>query len=95
LLPQIARAAKQKSTSTPALRQLHDQLKIKTIALGSDRAQRLWPRALVSLAWRRLIRRGQNQIGGAPVEISAPAMPLTDEELMRGARERRWLFVSC
>lgn len=59
------------------------------IALGSDRAAKvaalrhsLARIAAINDAWR------DAEVLARSVEISIPAMPLTDEELMRGARER-------
>ena len=59
------------------------------IALGSDRAAKVEAVrscvariAAVDDAWRGA------EVLARSVEISAPAMPLTDDELMRGARER-------
>lgn len=71
------------------LNQTQEQQKIKTIALGSDRAAKIMAvRAAVARvatiepSWTKI------KLVARPVEISAPAMPLTDEELMQGARER-------
>ena len=59
------------------------------IALGSNRAAKVEALrasvariAAIDEAWR------ESEIMALSVETSAPAMPLTDEELMRGARER-------
>ncbi|MCU1268322.1 MAG: inosine/xanthosine triphosphatase [Acidobacteria bacterium] len=65
------------------------QKKIQTIALGSDRASKI-------MAVRGAIARvatidptwAEAKLVARPVTISAPAMPLTDWELMSGARER-------
>jgi len=64
---------------------------ITTIALGSDRAAKIMAvRAAVARvatiepAWAKV------KIVARPVKISAPAMPLSDEELMKGAHERAW-----
>jgi inosine/xanthosine triphosphatase len=63
--------------------------KIERIALGSDRAAKIMALrasiarvAEVDSAWR-----GAN-IVARPVQTDAPAMPLTDWELMSGARQR-------
>jgi non-canonical (house-cleaning) NTP pyrophosphatase len=62
---------------------------IKTIALGSDRAAKIMAVrgamarvATIDAAW------GEAKVVARKVSISAPAMPLTDWELMKGARER-------
>jgi non-canonical (house-cleaning) NTP pyrophosphatase len=62
---------------------------IKTIALGSDRAAKIMAVraamariAAVDPSW------GEARLVARPVQINAPAMPLTDWELMQGARER-------
>lgn len=59
------------------------------IALGSERAAKVEALqqaaariAAIDSAWQNL------EIIARSVSINAPAMPLTDEELMRGARER-------
>jgi inosine/xanthosine triphosphatase len=63
--------------------------RIERIALGSDRAAKIMAVrasiariAEVDSAWR------DATVVARPVSISAPAMPLTDWELMSGARER-------
>jgi len=65
------------------------QLQSKTIALGSDRAAKIMAVraaiarvAAIEPAWASV------KLVARAVEISAPAMPLTDWELMQGARER-------
>jgi inosine/xanthosine triphosphatase len=62
---------------------------IKTIALGSDRAAKIMAVrasiariAAIDPAWASI------NLVARPVETSVPAMPLTDWELMQGARER-------
>src|SRR5258706_14592739 len=63
--------------------------KIEHIALGSDRAAKIMAvRASIARisevdsAWRNI------NIVARPVQTDAPAMPLTDWELMSGARQR-------
>src|SRR5947199_1694297 len=63
--------------------------RIHTIALGSDRAAKIMAVrasiarvAEIDSAWRNA------SVVARPVETDAPAMPLTDWELMRGARQR-------
>jgi inosine/xanthosine triphosphatase len=72
---------------TPGFKQV--SVPVKTIALGSDRAAKI-------MAVRASVARiaaldpdwaGMNVIARR-VEINAPAMPLTDWQLMEGARER-------
>jgi non-canonical (house-cleaning) NTP pyrophosphatase len=65
------------------------QPKIKTIALGSDRAAKIMAVrgamarvATIDPAW------GEVKLVARAVVTNAPAMPLTDWELMQGARER-------
>jgi inosine/xanthosine triphosphatase len=62
---------------------------IKTIALGSDRTAKVMAVraslariAAVDSTWSDAV------IVGRPVTITAPAMPLTDRQLIHGARER-------
>jgi inosine/xanthosine triphosphatase len=62
---------------------------VKTIALGSDRAAKIMAVrasiarvAEIDAAWARA------KVVARSVTTSAPAMPLTDWELMQGARER-------
>jgi len=62
---------------------------IKTIALGSDRASKIMAVragiariAKIDAAWR------DATVVARSVKTNAPAMPLTDWELMQGARER-------
>jgi len=71
------------------LDQSQKQQKIDTIALGSDRAAKIMAVrgamariATLDAAW------AEAKLVARPVVISAPAMPLTDWELMQGARER-------
>lgn len=68
---------------------LASRRRIHTIALGSDRAAKIMAVrasiarvAEVDLAWR------DATVVARPVETDAPAMPLTDWELMSGARKR-------
>lgn len=71
------------------MHQSQKHLKIQTIALGSDRAAKI-------LAVRASIARvatidpawAQVKLVARPVATSVAAMPLTDEELMQGARNR-------
>jgi non-canonical (house-cleaning) NTP pyrophosphatase len=63
--------------------------KINTIALGSDRAAKIMAVraaiariATVDASW------ADAKLVARPVSLTAPAMPLTDWELMQGARER-------
>lgn len=65
------------------------QKEIKVLALGSDRAAKIMAVrgamarvATIDAAW------GEAKLVARPVAITAPAMPLTDWELMAGARER-------
>jgi inosine/xanthosine triphosphatase len=62
---------------------------VKTIALGSDRAAKIMAVrasiarvAEIDAAWTAV------KVVARPVKTSAPAMPVTDWELMQGARER-------
>jgi inosine/xanthosine triphosphatase len=71
------------------LQQSKSQGQIKTIALGSDRAAKIMAvRACVARiaqidsSWR------EANVVARTVTTNAPAMPLTDWELMQGARER-------
>jgi len=71
------------------LRQSKADQPFKTIALGSDRAAKIMAVragiarvATIDPVWAKI------KLVARPVEITAPAMPLSDEELMRGARER-------
>jgi inosine/xanthosine triphosphatase len=68
---------------------LASRRRIHTIALGSDRAAKIMAVrasiarvAGVDSAWR------DASVVARPVETDAPAMPLTDWELMSGARQR-------
>lgn len=62
---------------------------VQTIALGSDRAAKIVAvRAAIARIAQVEPRWAAVKIVARPVEITAPAMPLTDQELMRGARER-------
>jgi inosine/xanthosine triphosphatase len=65
------------------------QSPIKTIALGSDRAAKIMAVracvarvAAIDSAW------SEANVVARPVTTNAPAMPLTDWEIMQGARER-------
>jgi inosine/xanthosine triphosphatase len=67
----------------------HAPAQLKTIALGSDRAAKIMAVrasiariATVDSSW------GEATVLARAVEISAPAMPLNDWQLMQGARER-------
>ena len=71
------------------LHQSGSKTTVKTIALGSDRAAKIMAVrgamarvATIDAAW------GEAKLVARPVTIKAPAMPLTDWELMQGARER-------
>jgi len=71
------------------MNQSQEHRKIQTIALGSDRAAKIMAVrgamarvAAIDAAW------GEAKVVARKVTISAPAMPLTDWELMQGARER-------
>ena len=71
------------------LKQSQATAPIKTIALGSDRAAKIMAVrgamarvATIDAAW------GEAKLVARPVTTNAPAMPLTDWELMQGARER-------
>jgi inosine/xanthosine triphosphatase len=71
------------------LKQSQATAAIKTIALGSDRAAKIMAVrgalarvATIEPSW------GEVKLVARAVTISAPAMPLTDWELMQGAKER-------
>jgi len=71
------------------LKQTQTSQPIKTIALGSDRAAKIMAVrgamariATIDAAWT------EAKLVARPVTTNAPAMPLTDWELMQGARER-------
>jgi non-canonical (house-cleaning) NTP pyrophosphatase len=73
----------------PTLNESQEKQTIQTVALGSDRAAKIMAVrasiarvATIDPAWAAV------KLVARPVEISAPAMPLTDWELMQGARER-------
>jgi inosine/xanthosine triphosphatase len=70
-------------------RSLSSQPQIKTIALGSDRAAKVMA-VRASIARIATLDRSWNEINlvARPVETNSPAMPLTDWQLMQGARER-------
>src|SRR2546427_2833711 len=76
--------------STQALStNLVSRKRIHTIALGSDRAAKIMAVrpsiarvAEIDSAWRHA------SVVARPVKTDAPAMPLTDWELMSGARQR-------
>ena len=68
---------------------------IGTIAVGSDRAAKIMAVrasiariAQVDAAWR------DASVVARSVKTNAPAMPLTDWELMQGARERAYTAVA-
>ena len=65
------------------------QARIQTIALGSDRAAKIMA-VRAAMARVATIDAGwaDAKLVARPVTITAPAMPLTDWELMRGAQER-------
>jgi inosine/xanthosine triphosphatase len=72
-----------------ALNSSQAQTAIKTVALGSDRAAKIMAVrgsiariAAIDSAW------AETKLVARAVETNAPAMPLTDWELMQGARER-------
>jgi inosine/xanthosine triphosphatase len=61
------------------------------IALGSDRAAKVEAvRASLARIAARFESWREVEIIARAVETDAPAMPLTDEQLMRGARARAW-----
>ena len=65
------------------------QSPIKTIALGSDRAAKIMAvRACVARVAKIDIAWADANVVARAVSTNAPAMPLTDWELMQGARER-------
>jgi inosine/xanthosine triphosphatase len=75
--------------STRPLLEKQRQIRVERIALGSDRAAKIMAvrAAIARIAeidsgWR------DATVVARPVQTSAPAMPLTDWELMSGARER-------
>lgn len=77
------------SISSVASVHSQNQRVIKTIALGSDRAAKIMAVragiarvATIDPAWAEI------KLVARAVETKAPAMPLTDWELMQGARER-------
>lgn len=62
---------------------------IKTIALGSDRAAKIMAvRAGIARVAKLEPAWAEIKLVARKVETSVPAMPLTDWELMKGARER-------
>lgn len=65
------------------------QAKVKTIALGSDRAAKIMA---VRASIARVAELDSSWVNAAliarPVETNVPAMPMNDWELMQGARER-------
>ena len=67
----------------------HNDKVTKTIALGSDRAAKIMA-VRAAVARIAAIDAGWTEVKvvARAVTISAPAMPLTDWELMQGARER-------
>jgi non-canonical (house-cleaning) NTP pyrophosphatase len=71
------------------LKQMQTRAPIETIALGSDRAAKIMAVrgaiarvATIDAAWAKA------KLVARPVITTAPAMPLTDWELMQGARDR-------
>ncbi|HET6645975.1 MAG TPA: inosine/xanthosine triphosphatase [Pyrinomonadaceae bacterium] len=65
------------------------QSPVKTIALGSDRAAKIMAvRACVARVAKIDIAWADANVVARAVSTNAPAMPLTDWELMQGARER-------
>lgn len=65
------------------------QTPIKTIALGSDRAAKIMAvRACVARVAKIDSSWAEANVVARAVSTNAPAMPLTDWELMQGARER-------
>ena len=67
----------------------HSQSPIKTIALGSDRAAKIMAvRACVARVAQIDSSWAEANVVARAVSTNAPAMPLTDWELMQGARER-------
>ena len=67
----------------------HSQSPIKTIALGSDRAAKIMAvRACVARVAQVDSSWAEANVVARAVSTNAPAMPLTDWELMQGARER-------
>ena len=65
------------------------QSPIKTIALGSDRAAKIMAvRACVARVAKIDSSWAETNVVARAVNTNAPAMPLTDWELMQGARER-------
>jgi inosine/xanthosine triphosphatase len=65
------------------------QAKVKTIALGSDRAAKIMAvRASIARVAELDPSWGDAALIARPVETNIPAMPLNDWELMQGARER-------
>ncbi|MEP6920289.1 MAG: inosine/xanthosine triphosphatase [bacterium] len=67
----------------------HSRTQIKTIAVGSERAAKVMA-VRASVARIAKIDRSWSEINvvARAVETNIPAMPLTDWELMQGARER-------
>jgi len=71
------------------LNRSHSQSPIKTIALGSDRAAKIMAvRACVARVAQIDSSWAEANVVARAVSTNAPAMPLTDWELMQGARER-------
>ncbi len=70
-------------------RQLAVSARIERIALGSDRAAKIMAvRASIARIAEVDSRWRDATVVARPVETNAPAMPLTDWELMSGARQR-------
>jgi len=71
------------------LNRSQSQSPIKTIALGSDRAAKIMAvRACVARVAQIDSAWAEANVVARAVSTNAPAMPLTDWELMQGARER-------
>jgi inosine/xanthosine triphosphatase len=71
------------------LNRSQSQLQIKTIALGSDRAAKIMAvRACVARVAEIDSTWAEANVVARPVTTNVPAMPLTDWQLMQGARER-------
>jgi inosine/xanthosine triphosphatase len=71
------------------LNQSPTQLPVKTIALGSDRAAKIMAvRASIARIAEIDSSWAEVSIVARAVETNVPAMPLTDWQLMQGARER-------
>lgn len=72
-----------------SLNRSQSQPQIKTIALGSDRAAKIMAvRACVARVAEIDSSWAEANVVARPVSTNVPAMPLTDWQLMQGARER-------